>query len=667
MRRTRWIAALALTVALAAAPEALSRQRIMRPGGQPGAGGVINLPIQEQDGNGNVWMIQQGGWFQQHGNMPLYSQGGMFMVGTGQMAQQDNNQCRKDEKTGEYIFENLRINDISFTRRVKIDPATGMLRMIDVFKNTTAREQKIEYMLQSMYNYNPMSSGPVEDPRKKGRPLGWVGTTGNQGWRSVVEVYNGKRSKLNTNSKFMKGDNYTWGSYLVPVPAGQEMAIMHLHGTAASTEAGQEFINSLDDRKILKDVPKEIRKLIVNFRGGDSASVGDLELLRGEMFDVIELSSGDQFKGTLKEPSYKLQTPEGPVDVPADKVLGMFSIGQFKPRQLVFTIDGQVIGGELAKPVIEMQLTSGQLTKVPLSQLTRLGYRRRAGEPEEYVFEKPYVTLRSGERLFLKMPEQPIGFVSRYGTLSVDPKAIASISFQSDQHGVHELALTDGTVLAGLFVGDQITAIRDGATEPMKLDAAKLLRWQFKNIEDPDDSGAFMETTTGDRFAGSLDGKLHVETAFDSLEIAGEQVAALERVKESPTDVQIKLWDSAVVSGRMVETQLPMKLASGVVVKVPVSAVKEYQQPTPKPSATVLEQIGTLVKQLNADDAKDRDAAEQQLISFGANVGPVLTELRAKQPPEAQQRIDTILKALNAEKPAPAANPQPQPMPFAID
>ena len=109
MRRTRWIVALALVVTFAGASEALSK-RIMRPGGQPGAGGVMNLPIQEQDGNGTMYMFLQGGWIQQQGNMPLYSQGAMLMM-AGQMAQQDNNQCRKDEKSGEYIFENLRVRD----------------------------------------------------------------------------------------------------------------------------------------------------------------------------------------------------------------------------------------------------------------------------------------------------------------------------------------------------------------------------------------------------------------------------------------------------------------------------------------------------------------------------------------------------------------------------
>jgi hypothetical protein len=295
--------------------------------------------------------------------------------------------------------------------------------------------------------------------------------------------------------------------------------------------------------------------------------------------------------------------------------------------------------------------------------LSRLGYRKRASEPEEWVFDKPYLSLRSGERLFTKLPDQPIGFVSRYGTLSVDPKAIASISFQSDQHGVHELALADGTVLAGLLVGDQVTATRDGASEPMKLDTAKLLKWQFKTIEESDDPGPTMETTAGDRFAGSLDGPLHLETAFDSLEVAGEQVAHLERLKDSPAEVQIRMWDGALLSGRMVETQLPMKLASGVAVKVPVSAVREYQQPAPKPSPAVLQQINTLVKQLNADEPKDRDAAEQALLTLGTNVGPVLTDLRAAQPPEGQQRIDSILKQLSekVEPSVPAANPQPNP------
>jgi hypothetical protein len=326
------------------------------------------------------------------------------------------------------------------------------------------------------------------------------------------------------------------------------------------------------------------------------------------------------------------------------------------------TSDGQVIGGLLDRPAIDVELSSGQMTKIPLSQITRLGYRKRADEPEEWVFDKPYVALRTGERLFVNLPTSPVPFASRYGMLKVDPKAIAAINWHSENSAVHELALVDGTTLAGLYGGEQLDLQRDGTNEPLKIDPSLVLRWQFKNQPDgPEDDGPSLDTSNGDHFTASLNGSLHVETSFDALEIAGEQIAHFERMKDSSNDVQIQLWDGATLSGRLVESDLPVKTVSGLELKVPLGLVKEYNQPLPRPPSTMVEQIKNLVKQLNADDWKERDRAQDQLAGLGVPVIGVITELRGTQPPESQQRIDAILKQLSGkgDKSTPAKNPQP--------
>ncbi len=648
-------------IALTAIPIIAHGRLIMRRPGGAGGEGQINLPYNQPDNFGNQWMVYPGGWLQQQGNNPLFSQGGMIMV-NGQGVQQNNNLAKLDGETGEVVMENLAVGPVQFTRRVKLDAATGFARMIDVFKNTTGKEQKIDFIVQSQFHYQMQNNSPINDSRRKGQTIGWVGTTGNQGWRSAVEIFNGKRSRLRGNTALATGNNFVSGTYSLVIPAGKEMAIMHFHGSAATPAAGTDYVNSLEDRKLLKDVPRAIRKLIVNFGGGET-SVGDLEMLRGDLFDVVEITGGDQFKGTIKIPAYKLATAYGPVEIPENRVIAMFNIGQFKARQLIVTSDGQVIGGTLDRQVVELELSSGQLTKIPLSQISRLGYRKRADEPEEWVFDKPLISLRTGERMFVQMPTKPIPFATRYGVLQVDPKNIATLNLQTDNSVVHELSMLDGTTLAGLYTGGQIEVIRDGATEPIKIDAASVLRWVFKTPpEDAEGLGPELEATNGDHFAATLTGSLHVDTTFDSLELAGEQIAHIERMKESASDVQVQLWDGATVSGRLVESELPIKTTGGMELKVPLSMLADYTQPLPQPPASMTKQIEELVKQLNADDWKERERAQEQLTGLGVPVISVLNKLRASQPSETQQRIDTIVKTLQGgkdDKSKPAVNPQP--------
>ncbi len=624
-------------------------------GGAVGAGGVVNLPYSLADNAGNQWFIYQGGWLQQQGNNQVYGQGAMLHI-NGQQPNTRTNQARLDEKTGEIVFENMIAQQgFQVTRRILPLREEGAIRYIDIIKNPQANEQALNLTIQSNINYGVQNADMVPDPRRKGQNLAWVAQTHNN--RTAVEVYAGRGAKVAPTINWQQGNNVVNAQLQTTIPANGEIAIMHLHATAASAQAGVDWVNGLKEAALLKTVPPEIRKILVNFITGQGY-IGDRELLRGDLFDVIELRGGDQMKGTLKEPSYKLETFYGVVELPVERVIALMNVGDFRPRQLIVTVDGEIFGGKLAKDTLAIELSSGQTTQVPLSQVTRAGYRKRPNEPEEWKFDKPFMIMRSGDRVAVAMPEQPIDVITRYGPLKIDPKTIAAVVFQSEEHGVHEVRLTDGSHFAGLVSAQQfdMKLAGSGPEQVVKFPVSGISRMQF--VAEPPaidtDTAPTLKLANEDMLVGVLTGQLKLDTAFDTLTVDAAQIRKLAHAGDAGLDVQVTLWDQSIVSGQLQDAQVPCTLKSGLVLSVPVALVQEYDHPEPQPSSAMVEKIKETVAKLNAEDWKERDGAESQLTEMGLIVAPVLKSMREAQPPEAQQRIDKVLAAVAGTKGKPA-------------
>lgn len=648
------VAAALVTLIFTAAARAEKRIIVPR---AANAQGMINLPYSVPDNTGNQWMIYPGGWFQQQGNQPIYSNAAMLLI-NGAQPQMRNNLARIDPKTGELVFENMQMAGCVVTRRVLINREDNYVRYIDTIKNTQGAEQTINLQLQSTLNYGVNVAQIIPDPRKKDQNLAWVAQTGSG--RTAVEVFAGKGAKFAPAINWPPGNNVVQANLSVPIPANKEIALMHLHSTAATQDAGTAWVNGLKDAKIIATLPKEIRRSLVNFSGGENF-IGDTEILRGELLDVVELRGGDQLKGTLREQDFKLQAFYGTVTLPVEKVVGVINVGQFRPRQLVITTDGQIIGGKPLKETIDLELSSGQVTQVPVSQVSRVGYRKRPGDPEDLENAQPTVQLRTGERLAVVLPTQPIAVASRYGNLQLDPAAVAAIVMQSEEHGAHDIYLVDGSKFVGFATADafELTLAGGESQQPVRFPISTVARLQLTaRIDDRDDSTAAFELANDDLLAGSLTGEIKIETAFDTITVNAAEVRRLTHNREMGTEVQITLWDQSSVSGQLQDADLVCKLASGVTMKVPVALVEEYNQPQPQPSAMMVEKIKLVINDLNAEDWKQRERAEAQLAGMGPVVIGVLKQVRGNQPPEAQQRIDTILKQL--EKPSTSPKPAGQ-------
>ena len=624
------------------------------PGGAAG-GGMVNLPYQVQDNQGTTWMLYGSGWLQQQGNLPMFSQGAMLMINQNQPTMQVN-QARVDAKTGEVIFENMPCMNTTITRRIKLDKDAGVARYIDIIKNTQNAEQTVQLMIQTNTNYGINSAQMVPDPKRKESNLAWVAQT--SGNRTVVELYSGKGTKQPFTINYQQGNSQVMANMSLVLPAGKEVAVMHFHTTSSDPASGVKWVNAIKESQLMKDIAPAIRKLIVNFNNGQSF-IGDYEILRGELFDVAELRTGDQYRGTIKETSFKLTTFYGPVELPVDKVIGLINVGEYRPRQLIVTSDGEIFGGKLEKETIAIELSSGQVTQVPLAQISRLGYRKRAGEPEEWTFDKPLVLMRSGDRMGVQMPGYEIDVATRYGSLKLKPEAIAAISLANDEHGIHEVFLADGSKFAGLVTADRfdMKLSTGGKDTPVTFPSSAIARIQLNaKPEEPDENTPTLSLTNEDQLVGVLAGKLKLETAFDTLNVDAAQIKNLRHTKGSVQDVQVTLWDETTVSGQLSDTELTCNLRCGVSMKVPVALVEEYHQPYPQPSDAVIKKTKDLVAQLNADDWKERDRAETQLVGLGPIVAGTLKQMRGGQNAEAQQRIDSVLKQLaklpDAPKPA---------------
>jgi hypothetical protein len=634
---------------------ALGNHALARPvASQPGAKGNVTLPYRppQTDLLGNQWFVYQGGWFRQQGNMPVYSEGAQLLV-NGSQASSATNQARLEDN-GELVMDNMNIPGATVTRRILFNREENYIRVIDIFKNAGGQDLNLPVTYRSSMNYGIGSSQTITDPKKPSQTIGIIASD-SQG-RSVTEIFSGRGSKIAVQSSAPPNNGYMQTTLSLVVPAGKELALLHLHAITTGPDAGQKFAAGLKESQLLSGVPKQIRKLIANYSGSNLfIGDGDVEILRGDAFDTAEMRGGDTMKGTLKETSWKLKTFYGAVELPADKVICLINIGDSRPRQLLVTADGQVFGGRLEKETVDLELSSGQITKLPLGQVSRIGYRKRVGEPDEWTFDKPTLLLRSGERIAVAMPTDDLAVMTRYGLLKLKPATISTIAFQNDENGVHEIYLTDGSKFAGLVTAASFDLhLIDGKDQIVKVPTSAISKLQFTSkVDDAEDSTASLKLANEDLLVGSLSSEYKLLTAFDTLSLKGEQIKSISHSKTSPLDVTVRLWDESSFSGQLEEQDLACQLKSGILIHVPVALMAEYSQPQPNPADAMLEQVRQIVEKLNADDPKVREDAQKKLIAMGPTIGPMLKKMRPDQPPEAQQRIDSVLLTFKGPAPAP--------------
>lgn len=634
-----WTLPLAAVVAV---PSSLSARKMMWDG--PMMGGNLSLPQILRDNHGVSWDIQQDGSIGD-GGMDLYDGGGHLYL-DGQFHFQSNGMGSVDPATNEIVLGPMQFKGMNVSRRIAVNKERGFCRWAEVIENPTAN--KVNLSMRVYFNMGGMIAitQPFHEEKGAKQVIGMA--LGDQRHNYGVIVA-GRGAKFIPKIQPQQGNDQLNLVFDVEVPPRQTVVVVHVQIYRRLLNLANEALSEIKDKEYLAQLPKELQKRVINFRVTDK-SIGDADVLRGDVLDVVELRGGDLLRGALREPIYKIHTHFGDIELAAERIIGILNTGAYKPRQLLVTTDGQVIGGQLAKPTISLQLTNGQIQEIPLAAMTRVGYRKRSGEPDEWKLDQTMVYLRSGDRMQVHAPAEPISVSTRYGRLSLNPSYIAALTFASEENAAHRVVLSDGSQFAALVNADvfRLNVNLDGeSSTPMTLPAASISRLQLRPTgEGPDDSTPSMSLSNGDLLVASLQGTLQLEMTFDTLTLSAGEIKRLAYAGNGPADVEIELWDESVVQGQLRDPLLTCITESGVSLRVPASLVEEYLQPRPQPSDMVTRTIEELVAELSASDWKRRDAAQQRLAALGPVAISTLQRLRDSQMPEAQQRIDLVLPLL---------------------
>ncbi len=264
---------------------------------------------------------------------------------------------------------------------------------------------------------------------------------------------------------------------------------------------------------------------------------------------------------------------------------------------------------------------------------------------------RPYLILASGDRIGVAMPTAPINIITRYGAVQVSPDSLLSIAFASEDSSVHTVFLTDGSRFSGLVnAADlELKLSLTGKEQTVKFPIGSINRLVIKNP--PDDAGDSrpLLKLKDDELVGTLVGQLKLDTAFDAIALNAAEIRGLTHVKDDISDLSVSMWDGTVFSGQLEQQQVSCHLAGGLDMSIPVDLLQSYSNPQAQAPDLMLQRIKAIVADLNADDWKQRDAAQEQLLKIGPAVIGTLKSLRDQQPPEAQQRIDSVLKQLQKQ------------------
>lgn len=649
----------------------LSHPAPARPAAAAPAGQQVPLPYVLRDNFGGNWDVQQSGAIGDGGN-DTYDNGGTLYVANAEYNSPPPT-AAFDAARNEVVLSPAPLNGLNVTRRVAVNGKAGWCRWTEVLENPTAAPIHAQVHLNFDLGGAIQQTQPLVDEKRTKKQFGLCLFDGNHG---LAMIGAGRGGKLVPRFQPQPGGDQVDVFYDVDVPAKQTVALVHLQVRRQSFNEVTQFAEQAKDKDYLAGLPADLMKVLANFPHAEKL-VGDVEVLRGGLVDVVELRGGDLYRGTIKDPSFKLQTAYGPVELPANQVVGMMTVGTFKPAQLFVTADGEVIGGTLQSDGIKLQLSSGQVTAVPLHTITRLGFRKRPGEPEEWKFDKPTVFLRDGQRIGVQMPAETIPLNTVYGPLALKPELIAGLTFQGEDQPVHQVRLSDGSRFAAL-VGQDAFALKPrsaaggGGGKPVTFPAAAIARLQFgQGPEEPDEDAPTLALTNGDVLVGGLAGVLELETAFDTIRLNGAEVRGLRHAAPAvgegnpgaPTEVQVTMWDEATLSGRLKGDVVACALKCGTTVRVPVALIDQYTQPEPQPSSQMVEQIKAVVAELSAKDWRQRDRATDSLLKLGPGVAGVLKSLRPGQPAEGQKQIDAILKSLEEARKAAKAPPPPPTVP----
>ena len=602
--------------------------------------------IQTTDGGGNQWMLQK--YLSVYGGRNYVYASGLVCQASGASVQSPNNRAWRSKNGDEYEIGPYTRNNLQIYRRVKIYKDRGMARWMDIIINTSSSKQVVSVNIASRLNRRITSFATSSGTNKFGKD-DWAFITDHQGQASLLHIVCGEKSKIHPNVS-AAGQNINV-SYQVKVPARKAAILCYFEAQAANTNDIKKIMGQFNARELLRDLPSSVRNLIVNFRS--SGGISGVNLDRNNTADTVVLKNGDTIYGKITNKEFEIEPFFGKLTLPAKQVIGFANAaGNDESAVYVVLAGGQIVAGKLADAVIRLDLPTGGSLEIPIARIKQCAYCINNEKPEESDDPGSVIALRTGDHLIFDPADLKCTFQTRDGLIQLSSKDLRGISLNEDDHGVHRVEFTNGSMLAGVLGPEKIVLpLKLGLTLDVSRDM--IVAVSFPESEEDTTISATIRVAlnNGDELLGRpIDEELKVITDFGTVSVRPENISEITFDSKTSGQATINMWDGSKLRGKIGQDTLRFALQPGPELNLNIQHIASIKRNNGAlPPEETVKMVEKYIIMLSAANFKDREEAQEAMISMGRIIAPMLIKHLKDPDPEVRQRITNILDKLGVK------------------
>ncbi len=603
------------------------------------------------DGGGYRWDVQYYGSVYRGTNYAYYG-GAMYLRINGTNFQSPNYTGWVNKAGDEIELGPWKNKGLNIYRRIKVYKDRPMARWLEIFENPTSSAITLQAAIYGSHSYGIKQTTTSSGGSSFGaKDFAFMIRNGRANSPPTLHVVTSKRAKIRPTVTTQSNQIYV--RYSITIPARKTVILAHFESQNRDATAHQKLMKKFPGRKLFKDLPGSVRAMIVNMSAG--GGIGGVDLDRSDTSDAVLLKSGDPIFGVVKNKTFKVRTLLGELDLPSDRIIGMAGGRSSKVRFVL--LDGQVVSGQLAAPVIQIDLDGGGLLRIPVDKIAQWSYRITAAKPNDEKFGGAYVVLRTGDHLRFDPRELEIKLLTRHGLVALEAEQLLELTMDNPGNAVHRAVFLNGSRLGG-FLEPETLKLKLSLGKTVTVSRDMIVQMRFSEDEKPDSTLTRVVLTNGDELFGTLTaGKFKLTTDYGQIAIDPSRVKTMKFRPEDLGRTIVGMWKGSILKGRLGQSQLGFAISPGTVLNIHAGQFVSIACPLPLPPKAARVEIEKLIAQLGAESYEDRQKASKRLLDLGKSIMPMLTKHLTSSDPEVRQRIEDVLEQLGGKPVSAPARP----------
>jgi hypothetical protein len=426
---------------------------------------------QKTDSLGFLWDVQQNGVVN-NGSNDCFD-GGLKLSVNGNQFSSLHPMMTPDG--AEYVLGG-KAGGVEVARRIRVDTARSVARYIEVFANTSRCEVSHTVTVGSKLGGScgeVITSGGAIFQSGLGETDSGLLTVSSTNRPCVMFLVAGPRSKVRPVVVVKSKRTFTF-AYNITVKPGKTVSIVHLVAqrrgvtTANVAELFKGF--SRGGRLVSAEIPKPLRRTVVNFRSGSGVDVGEpgpglrpvldladkLDVERGEA-DVLVVGEEGRLPGNVKCGGLVVSTAYGEAALDFKDVALLAGGAGIGRQERVYLRSGEVLAGPMEAGEMAFTSEAGMEIALVPSKVDMLFMRTAPEDGRPSPGVAAFVVTRLGERLAVSedVPAE-LAMATPWGPLRVALEEVQGLSYVREPRPGHRLALRDGSRLSVILTGREI-------------------------------------------------------------------------------------------------------------------------------------------------------------------------------------------------------------------